>query len=50
MIADILSTALFITGYEKGKRILKKTGYDAVFINDSNKLIISKGINTWINY
>jgi len=50
MIADILSTALFITGSEKGKRILKKTGYDAVFINDSNKLIISKGINTWINY
>jgi len=44
MESDIISTALFILGHKEGESILKKMGYDAVFILDSSEVLASKGI------
>ena len=44
MESDILSTALFIIGHKEGEAILKKRGYEAVFILNSLDVLASKGI------
>lgn len=39
-MADALSTAAFVLGYEKGKEILEKFGYQGIFITE-DKLVLS---------
>lgn len=48
MDSDIISTSLFVLGYEKGEKILKNMGLDGVFITKNNQMIVSRGVEKWI--
>lgn len=43
LIADILSTALYVMGPEEGLRWAREHGVDAIFITESRQIIRSKG-------
>jgi thiamine biosynthesis lipoprotein len=43
-IGDPLTTALFILGPEKGMKIVKGLGYEAIFVDDKGKVIMTDGI------
>jgi thiamine biosynthesis lipoprotein len=43
-VGDPLTTALFILGSEKGMTIVKKLGYEAIFVDDKGKVIMTDGI------
>jgi thiamine biosynthesis lipoprotein ApbE len=43
-VGDPLTTALFILGPEKGMTIVKKLGYEAIFVDDKGKVIMTDGI------
>ena len=49
MNADILSTALFVLGPQKGQELLSKfEGYEAVFVDSSGKVESSKGMSNYV--
>jgi len=49
MNADILSTALFVLGPQKGQELLSKLeGYEAVFVDSSGKVELSKGMSGYV--
>lgn len=41
---DPLTTALFILGQEKGMKIAKEQGYEAIFVDDSGKITATGGL------
>jgi thiamine biosynthesis lipoprotein ApbE len=43
-IGDPLATALFILGPEKGLTIVKKLGYEAIFVDDKGRVVMTEGI------
>ncbi len=43
-IGDPLTTALFILGPEKGMNIVKKLGYEAIFVDDKGRVVTTPGI------
>lgn len=43
-VGDPLTTALFILGAEKGMRIVKNLGYEAVFVDDKGQVVMTPGI------
>lgn len=43
-IVDPLTTALFILGTQEGMKIVKKLGYDAIFVDDKGKIVATEGI------
>lgn len=49
MNADILSTALFVLGPQKGQELLSRfEGYEAVFVDSSGKVELSKGMSRYV--
>jgi len=43
-VGDPLATALFILGPEKGLTIVKKLGYEAIFVDDKGRVVMTEGI------
>ncbi len=43
-VGDPLTTALFILGPEKGMKIVKKLGYEAIFVDDKGRVVTTPGI------
>ncbi len=43
-VIDPLTTALFILGPEKGMKIVKKLGYEAIFVDDKGRVVTTPGI------
>lgn len=48
--ADAFATGLFILGLEKGMAILKKLGFEGVFIDKNGKIYITEGIKDKIKF
>lgn len=42
---DPLTTALFILGPEKGMKIAKEAGYEAIFVDDTGKAVTTPGLS-----
>ncbi len=43
-VGDPLTTALFILGTEKGMKIVKGLGYEAIFVDDKGQVTMTPGI------
>ncbi len=48
-IGDPLTTALFILGPEKGMPLVKKLGYEAIFVDDKGTVIMTNGLKETAN-
>lgn len=49
VIADALTTALFVLGMEQGKDVLKASGAEAIFVTDAGKVFTTKGLRENFN-
>ncbi len=48
-IGDPLTTALFILGSEKGMPLVRKLGYEAIFVDDKGKVVMTDGLKETAN-
>jgi len=46
---DPLATALFILGPKQGRKIVKKLGYNAIFVDDKGRVVMTDGIKKIAN-
>jgi len=46
---DPLATALFILGPKQGRKIVKKLGYNAIFVDDRGRVVMTDGIKKIAN-
>ena len=46
---DPLATALFILGPKQGRKIVKKLGYEAIFVDDKGRVVMTDGIKKIAN-